>query len=70
MEQRKIKIVIDAMGNPKIEAENFNGIGCEEATKGIEQALAAGNGSYDRVLKPEWYNQGTTDTNEQEHVQW
>lgn len=52
---RKIKVTIDPMGNPTVEAIGFNGVGCTDATKAIEQALS-GTGSNTRVLKPEFHN--------------
>lgn len=65
-EQRKIQITIDPLGNPKVEAQNFNGVGCEAATAGIEAALAGGGGGVTRELKPEWHNTET----EQEQMHW
>jgi hypothetical protein len=50
---RSITVTIDPMGNPKVEANNFHGVGCEDATRPIEEALAGKNISFDRVLKPE-----------------
>lgn len=68
MSDRKITIMIDPMGNPKIEAHNFHGNGCEAATKGIEDALSGGSG-IDRVMKPEWFEHSTADEGQQEQ-QW
>lgn len=68
MSERKIKITISPMGDPKIEAIGFNGEGCEQATSGIERALSGGKG-VERVLKPEWFEQGTNEEGEQ-NFQW
>jgi len=69
-EQKRVKITIDAMGVPTVEAIGFNGMGCTDATSPIERALSGGNGNVDRVLKPEWNNMGNTDAQEQEHQRW
>lgn len=53
-ENKKIMVTISPLGIPKIEAQNFHGVGCEAATKPLEQGLAGGSG-VDRVMKPEWY---------------
>jgi hypothetical protein len=67
-EQKRVKVVISPLGVPTIEAIGFNGVGCTDATAPIERALAGGNGSVDRVLKPEWYS--TETAQEQEQVRW
>lgn len=36
---KQIKIKIDAVGRPTIEAEGFAGIGCKDATKPIEDVF-------------------------------
>jgi hypothetical protein len=66
-EQRQIKIKIDPLGNPVIEAVGFNGMGCEAATAGLEQALSGGGG-LNRTLKPEAYN--AADTAQEQHQSW
>lgn len=63
---KSIQVTIDPLGNPTVEAVGFNGIGCEAATKPIEDALA-GRAGVDRVLKPEWVN--TEEVTEQ-HATW
>lgn len=68
LSSKKIHVTIDALGNPKIEAEGFTGGSCAEATKVIEQALASG-GETTRELKPEWYQQNTS-TQEQHIRSW
>jgi len=68
MGDKKVVVVIDPMGNTKVEAIGFNGVGCEAATKPIEEALAGAVGMT-RVLKPEWTN--SADAQEDNHeVQW
>lgn len=62
---KRIKITIDPLGNPTVEAEGFNGMGCEAATKGIEDALA-GKSGFDRVMKPEAFNE----EHEQQTLGW
>lgn len=57
MSDRKIKIKIDPLGNPTVEAEGFTGGECAEATRGIEQALGGIDGA-DRELKSEYYEEG------------
>ena len=62
---RQIKIKIDPLGNPVVEAVGFNGVGCEAATKPIEDALSGAGGGFDRVLKPEWNN---SETDQEQHA--
>jgi hypothetical protein len=69
MQQRRIHITIDQMGKPTVEAIGFNGMGCAEATEGIEHALSGGTG-IDRVLKPEWSNQESEDNVAKETLTW
>jgi hypothetical protein len=54
--QKQIKITISPLGTPTVEALNFNGVGCEAATKPIEEALAGKSGVAHREMKPEYYN--------------
>lgn len=63
---RKITVVISPLGVPKVEAIGFNGQGCTDATKAIEQALA-GSGGVTREFKPEWNN--SNDTSQEQHIQ-
>lgn len=69
MSDKRIHVTIDPLGNPKIEAVGFNGVGCAEATKGLEEALAGGSG-FDRVLKPEWSNPETSGQTEENRMTW
>jgi hypothetical protein len=50
---KQIKVTIDQLGNPKIEAIGFQGQGCEQATKNIEDAFTAGGG-IEKEYKEEW----------------
>lgn len=68
MGDRKVTVTIDAMGNPKFEAHGFNGQGCEDATRGLEQALSGGSGGVEKTYKDEWYNEA--DEAEQQHMTW
>jgi NifU-like protein involved in Fe-S cluster formation len=70
MDGKKIEVVIDPMGNAKVEAFGFQGQGCTDATKAIETALAGGAGQVTREMKPEWHE--TDDANRQleQHQQW
>lgn len=66
MSERKITVTIDPMGNPKIEAHNFHGVGCEAATANIEKAISGSQGGVERVMKPEWYeSEGQTQQEQQ-----
>lgn len=56
--QKTVTVTIDEMGNPKVEAHNFQGQGCADATAALEQALAGGSGGVSREYKPEWTAQG------------
>ena len=40
---KKIKITIDQVGKPKIEAEGFAGVGCLAATKPLIDAFDSGS---------------------------
>ena len=68
-EERVIEVIISPLGKCKVEAKGFDGVGCEDATKPIEDALA-GKGGVSRVLKPEWNNQAEEETEDHENVEW
>lgn len=70
VEEKKITVKIDPLGNTKVEAHGFNGEGCTDATKAIEDVLAGGAGGIDRQLKPEWYQHGEADTEDHNEVRW
>jgi hypothetical protein len=55
---KQVVITIDAIGNSKLEAENFNGVGCAEATSQIEIILGGDNtDNKSKDFKPEFYAQ-------------
>lgn len=66
---KQIKVIIDKAGNPVIEALNFDGCGCTEATKSIEEALA-GNGEVSVDYKPEWANMETNENEQEVEQSW
>ena len=66
--EKNITIKIDPLGNPTIEANGFNGIGCEAATAPIEKALMAGDGSFTRDLKGDYY--GSNESGVEQHQSW
>lgn len=68
MSDRKIKVTIDPLGNPTVEAVGFNGAGCTEATAGIEAALNS-QPAASRDYKPEWSN-AAEEEHEEEHVKF
>lgn len=70
MEGKRIKVTIDQLGKPKVEAIGFNGQGCAAATKSIEEALASNGGATSREFKPEWQNDETAGNQEQEQQSW
>ena len=61
--ERKIKITIDPLGNASFDAIGFQGQGCKDATKVMEQALANGDGDMTMETKPSWH-----ETEDQTHV--
>jgi hypothetical protein len=66
MDGKKIKVTIDPLGNPTVEAIGFAGMGCQEATAGIEAALG---GAMDaRTIKPEAYSD--SGESNQVHQSW
>lgn len=67
--QKKIKVTIDQMGNPKVEAEGFAGVGCEAATAPIEKALASAGATATREMKSEYYSSEEAGQ-EQHQTQW
>lgn len=67
MSDRKIKVTINPLGIPVIEAVGFNGVGCEAATANIEAALSSGDTASSKVIKDEWHNDAGA---EQHQEQW
>jgi hypothetical protein len=68
-EERSIEVVISPLGKCRVEAKGFDGQGCEDATKPIEDALA-GKGGVSRELKPEWNNETDEIQDESVSVEW
>lgn len=64
MAQKSITVEIYPDGSSKVEANNFQGVGCAEATKAIELALAGADPSNrDDKKKPDYYvTHGATQT--------
>lgn len=62
--KKRITVDIAPDGTPKIEAHNFQGVGCAAATKGIEMVLAGGdNSAVDQKKKGDYWQttgQGNT----------
>lgn len=69
-ETKRVKVVIDPLGNPTVEAINFFGVGCEAATAPIEKALAGGAGGVTRVMKPEWGMAEVAGEQEENKLTW
>lgn len=59
---RKIHVRITPTGEITVEAEGFQGKGCEAATKAIEDALGKPR---NRTRKPDFWRQETTTKNPQ-----
>ena len=53
---RRIHVRISAIGEITVEAEGFQGKGCEAATKAIEDALGK---SRNRTRKPDFWRQSS-----------
>lgn len=62
---KKITVTIDKLGMPVIEAHGFDGCGCTEATKPLEEALSASGEPAERIMKDEWT--GTEKTKAKEY---
>ena len=52
---KQIKITIGPMGEFKHEVFGMKGAKCVDATKFLDQAMAAGDGEMTQVMKPEWH---------------
>lgn len=57
MPKKTITITIDADGAVTVEAHGYNGHGCTEATKAVEEALGVVS---NRTKKAEFYSAATT----------
>lgn len=54
--QKKIVVEIFPDGSSKVDAQNFNGVGCAKATEAIELALAGSDPSNrDDKKKPDFF---------------
>ncbi len=63
MSVRRIQIRISPIGEITVEAEGFQGKGCEAATKAIEEALGK---PQNRTRKPDFWRQSASQTNHQQ----
>lgn len=54
---KQVVIDITPAGSVKVEAQGFNGVGCDKATEMIEVAIG-GAGSKKKTRKPEYYVPG------------
>ena len=61
---RRILVRVSPTGETTVEAEGFQGKGCEAATKAIEQALGSSTG---RTFKPE-HRQANVSTQQQQQL--
>ena len=60
---RRIIVRVSATGDITVEADGFQGKGCEAATKAIEEALGKPK---ERSRKPEYWRQAQRRQNEQQ----
>lgn len=64
-QSKEVVITINTDGSTVVEANNFNGVGCKDATKALELVLAGNEGNTDTKPKPDFYAQnseGVTNT--------
>lgn len=54
---KQIVIEITPAGSVKVDAQGFNGVGCDKATEMIEIAIG-GAGAKKKTKKPEYYQGG------------
>ncbi len=59
---RRIIVKVSPIGDISVEAEGFQGNGCEAATKAIEEALGK---TTNRVRKPDFWRQSLRQENQQ-----
>lgn len=55
MLNKEVVVTITPDGATVVEANNFQGVGCKDATKQIEMALAGNAGNTDTKPKPDFY---------------
>lgn len=60
---RKIHVRVSPSGEITVEADGFQGNGCEAATKAIEEALGKPR---ERTRKPDFWRQSARTTNQQQ----
>jgi hypothetical protein len=60
---RKIHVRVSSVGEITVEAEGFQGKGCEAATKAIEEALGK---TKQRTRKPDFWRQSNRHQNQQQ----
>jgi hypothetical protein len=60
--KRTIEIIVSTNGEFTIEGVGFKGLGCEKATKFLEEAVGVVNS---KVKKPEFHQQATTQRQQQ-----
>lgn len=54
--QKNVEIVVARDGTVNIEANNFKGVGCKDATRELEMVLTGGNNANkDQKPKPDFY---------------
>ena len=61
--RRRIHVRVSPNGELSVEAEGFQGSGCEAATQAIEQALGSVR---ERTRKPDWWRQSRQNRNHQQ----
>jgi Protein of unknown function (DUF2997). len=61
MSQKNIEIIVNLDGTTVVEANNFKGVGCKDASKQIELALAGPGGSVSTKPKDDFYQTNATD---------
>lgn len=66
MSDRKVKVTIDPLGNPTIEAVGYLGGSCKTATSALEAAFQGGKASV--VEKPEMHMTDTQAEHTHEHL--
>ena len=63
MSTRRINVRISPVGEITVEADGFQGKGCEAATKAIEEALGKPR---ERTRKPDYWRQQNRNQNQQQ----
>lgn len=66
---KTIKVTVSPIGESKVEAIGFAGVGCTDATKAIEMAVSGGDGNVTREFKPEWNDNSSSNTTDV-HMTW